>query len=49
MPRAPSAKRLERTEVFTFPAFLSVAYRAEGFVTEPWGSSSTCESAVVGA
>jgi hypothetical protein len=42
MPRARSAERLERTEIFTFPAFLSVAWGAEGFVVEPWGSSSTC-------
>ena len=49
MPRAPSAMRLERTAVFTFPAFLSVACRAEGFVTEPCGVSSTCMSAVFGA
>ena len=43
MPRARRAERLERTEMFTFPAFLSGAGRAwRGFVVEPWGSSATC-------
>jgi len=42
MPTARSAERLERTEKFTFPAFLSVASGAEGFIVEPWGSWSTC-------
>jgi hypothetical protein len=39
MPRAPCALRLERMEMFTFPAFLSVARRRGVVRHEPWGSS----------
>jgi hypothetical protein len=37
MATTPSAERLDRTEMFTFPAFLSVTGGAEGFVRELWG------------
>jgi hypothetical protein len=49
MPRAPRAVRLERTEIFTFPAFLSAAGKgAEGFVLEPLGVVFDLRGTVVG-